>query len=85
MCTITNLTNHCCVATTKTTFSILRSANSEIPQRQRARLNSSVWLETQTISFSSMKHLFVYYHVKIYHYSLDLCRYFLHAKVVTLT
>ena len=53
------------VATTKTTFLSLRSANSERPQRQRARLFGCVWLETYSIYFSSIKPTFVYYTVNI--------------------
>ena len=72
------------VATTKTFFN-LWSADRQEPQRQPAQLIGSTRLETRTISFSSIKLLFVYYTVNIDHSILNLCCYFTRTKVVTPT
>ena len=53
------------VATTKTAFLILRSANWERTQWQHTKLNGTVGLKTSTISFSYYRLTFVYYHVNI--------------------
>ena len=54
--------------------------SDEKPQRQRAQLISSTWLETRSISFSSIKLLFIHYTVNIDHSILSLCCYYTRAK-----